>query len=235
MNMVKDILKELKSKSNREKEEIYRRFFKTKQGEYGYGDTFWGLTVPDIRKIAKKYSNAPFTDVKFLVNHTVHEVRVTGYLILTYRYEKADIKEKEEIVDFYLSNLDGVNNWDIVDLSSYKILGDYLQTNKERKAVLYQLANSNDLWKQRISIVSTLSFIKKGEFEDTFKISKMLLNHEHDLIHKAVGWMLREVGKKDIQSLRDFLEENIKSMPRTTIRYAIEKMGNEERKRYMSM
>lgn len=142
---------------------------------------------------------------------------------------------KECIVAFYLDNLKGVNNWDIVDLSSYKILGEYLVLKPEMKSILYKLVDLNDLWKQRIAIVSTYSFIKRNEFEDTLKISKILLSHNHDLIHKAVGWMLREVGKRDIDILREFLNRNIKNMPRTTIRYAIEKMDKKERERYLRL
>ncbi len=235
MNISNAILKELKELSNKEKALFFPRFFKTAKGEYGYGDTFWGVTVPNIRLVAKKYyKDIQITDVKELVESPIHEVRLLGYIILTYKFEKEDTVGKEKIFNFYIENLNGVNNWDIVDLSCSKIVGEYLYLNSQRKDILYTLVKSNDLWKQRISIVSTYSFIRRNIFEDTLKISKELLNHKHDLIHKAVGWMLREVGKRDINVLREFLNENISSMSRTTLRYAIERMDEKERKMYLS-
>lgn len=236
MNDSKDILKELKLLSNNQKREFFPKFFKTGKGEYGEGDIFWGVTVPNIRAVAKKYyKEISLEQLKEILNHPVHEVRLTGYIILTYKFETGDMEGKECIVAFYLDNLKGVNNWDIVDLSSYKILGEYLVLKPEMKSILYKLVDLNDLWKQRIAIVSTYSFIKRNEFEDTLKISKILLSHNHDLIHKAVGWMLREVGKRDIDILREFLNRNIENMPRTTIRYAIEKMDKKERERYLRL
>jgi len=235
MNITKNILTELKSHKNKEKEEFFPRFFKTGEGEYGQGDIFWGLTVPNIRSIAMKYyKDISFYEIKELVQSPIHEVRLTGYLILTYKFEKADLENKECIVAFYLDNLEGVNNWDIVDLSCYKILGEYLILKPEMKGELYKLADSNNLWKERIAIVSTYAFIKRGMVEDTLKISKRLLNHKHDLIHKAIGWMLREVGKRDTIALRDFLDKNLQYIPRTTLRYAIERMDKDERLRYLN-
>lgn len=234
MNITRNILSELKSCIQKEKGEFFPRFFKTGEGEYGQGDIFWGITVLNIRNIAKKYyQEISFYEIKELVQSPIHEVRLTGYLILTYQFEKADLENKECIVAFYLDNLEGVNNWDIVDLSCYKILGEYLVLKPEMKGELYKLADSNNLWKERISIVSTYAFIKRGMVEDTLKISKRLLNHKHDLIHKAIGWMLREVGKRDIRVLRKFLNENIKYMPRTTLRYSIEKIDEMERIKYL--
>jgi len=236
MSLSKDILNDLESFSNREKAVFLLRFFKTGEGEYGEGDEFWGITVPNIRFVAKKYfKKISFDELALLLNHPIHEVRLCSYIILTYKFEKADIEEKEKTCTFYINNLKGCNNWDIVDLSCYKILGEYLYMTQSDKGILYQFADSNNLWKQRISIVSTYAFLKRKEFEDTFKISRILLNHKHDLIHKAVGWMLRELGKRDIETLRKFLNENIKNIPRTTLRYSIERMSNEEKKRYLSM
>lgn len=236
MSLSKDILSDLKSFSNKEKAVFFPRFFKTGKGEYGEGDEFWGITVPNIRFVAKKYfKNISFDELKHLLVHPVHEVRLCSYIILTYKFEKADIEGKKEVYIFYIENLKGCNNWDIVDLSCYKILGEYLYITNTEKGILYQFADSNDLWKQRISIVSTYAFLRRNEYEDTLKISRILLNHKHDLIHKAVGWMLRELGKRDINVLREFLNENIKSMPRTTLRYSIEKMSEAEKKRYLSM
>lgn len=236
MNIVKNILSKLENCSESEKKEVFPRFFKTGKGQYGEGDVFWGISIPNIRGIVKKYyKEISLEEIKELIQNPVHEVRLTGYLILTYQFQKSDLENKKCIVAFYLDNLEGVNNWDIVDLSCYKILGEYFLLKPEMKGELYKLADSNDLWKERISIVSTYSFIKKGMFEDTLKISKRLLNHKHDLIHKAIGWMLREVGKKDIQVLREFLNQNIRYIPRTTLRYAIEKMKESERKMYLKM
>lgn len=236
MNTRKDVLNDLKVHSVKEKKEIFPRFFKTGKGEYGEGDLFWGITVPNIRNIAKKYfKNISFEEVKKLVEDPIHEVRLTGYLILTYKFEKVDMFEKRKIVDFYLNNLSGVNNWDIVDLSCYKILGEYIFLNPGFKNILYELAYSGDLWKERISIVSTYALIRRGMFEDTLNISKRLLNHKPDLIHKAIGWMLREVGKRDLSVLRRFLNENIRDIPRTTLRYAIERMDENERERYLRL
>lgn len=236
MNIANSVQKELKKYVDPKKEKIFPRFFKTGRGEYGEGDKFWGITVPNIRKVAKEYfKDISFDEIKGLINSETHEVRLCGYVILTYRYEKESLGEKEKIVEFYLNNLKGVNNWDIVDLSCTKILGEYLLEHPEKRYLLYQLANSRNLWEQRISIVSTHSIIKNKEFDDTLQISSILLNHKHDLIHKAVGWMLREVGKQDIDVLRDFLNKNIKNMSRTTLRYAIEKMDKKERQRYLNM
>jgi 3-methyladenine DNA glycosylase AlkD len=236
MNQSKDILKVLISLSNKEKKEFLPRFFKTGKGEYGEGDIFWGITVPNIREVAKRYfKNISLEDVKPLLNNEVHEVRLTGYIILTYKFEKGDINTKREIYHFYINNLDGCNNWDIVDLSCYKILGEYLYISKESTDILYDFARSKNMWKQRISIVSTFSFIKKNEFKHTLEISKILLKSKEDLIQKAIGWMLREVGKRDIGVLREFLNTNIKDISRTSLRYAIERMDEKERKVYLKM
>ena len=236
MNTKEFLIKELRKYRNTQKEEIFKSFFKTGEGEYGYGDIFWGVTVPDIRNVAKKYYiQISLNGIKELINSEIHEIRLTGYLILTYKYEKESKQEKEIIANFYLENLSGANNWDIVDLSCYKILGSYLIDNPQKRYILYKLVNSSNLWEQRISIVSTLAFIKNNDYIDTLNISKILLNNKHDLIHKAVGWMLREVGKRDINILKKFLKENIKEIPRTTLRYAIEKMDERERKYFLSL
>lgn len=236
MNTKELIIKELGKHRSSQKEEIFKSFFKTGEGEYGYGDIFWGVTVPDIRNVAKRYYlQVSLNGIKELINSEIHEIRLTGYLILTYKYEKGSTEEKENIANFYLENLSGANNWDIVDLSCYKILGSYLIDNPQKRYILYKLVNSSNLWEQRISIVSTLAFIRVNDFTDTLNISKILLNNKHDLIHKAVGWMLREVGKRDINILKKFLKENIKEIPRTTLRYAIEKMDERERKYFLSL
>lgn len=234
MNIKELIIKELEKHRNLQKEKVFKSFFKTAKGEYGYGDMFWGIVVPDIRSVAKRYyKEVSLNEVKELVSSEIHEIRLTGYLILTYKYEKGNSVKRDSIVNFYLENLSGANNWDIVDLSCYKILGSYLVEFSNKRYLLYKLVNSNNLWEQRISIVSTFAFIKVNDFVDTLNISKILLKSKHDLIHKAVGWMLREVGKRDINILKRFLNENIKEIPRTTLRYAIEKMDEKERQDYL--
>ena len=234
MNKAGDVVKELEYLKNSEKIKVFKKFFKTNKGEYGYGDMFWGLSVPQVREISKRYfRDISFDEIKVLINHRIHEVRLTGYLILTYQYEKSDNEKRKDIFDFYLNNLSGCNNWDLVDLSCYKIVGEYVLRNKEKRKILYKLSKSKNLWQQRISIVSTYPMIKRKEFEDTLNISKLLLSHKHDLIHKAVGWMLREVGKQDMNVLRKFLNENINTIPRTTLRCSIERMNESERKGYL--
>ena len=227
--MLDEIKKELDSKANKEKSLIYARFFKTNKGQYGEGDIFIGLTVPEQRNLAKKYIDLNFKDLEQLLSNKIHEYRLTGLLILVYKYQKND--NKKEIFDFYLKNIHASNNWDLVDCISDKIIGKYL-IDKDKK-LLYDFANSNNLWKKRISIVSTFEFLKNNKFEDTLNISEILLKDSHDLIHKAVGWMLREVGKRNQDLLESFLKKHSKEMPRTMLRYAIEKFDEEKRQYYM--
>lgn len=236
--MYKEIIKELENLKNPEKAKILSRFFKTWKWEYWEGDKFLWITVPQERVIAKKYfQKCNFDDIENLLKSEYHEVRLTGLLILCYKYEfcvKKNLEsEKKEIIDFYLSHLEFWNNRDLVDLVCYKILWNYL-LDKDRK-ILYQLAKDKNMRKQRVAIVSTMAFVKKWEFDDTLKISEMLLNHEHDLIHKAVGWLLREVWKKDEKVLKEFLDKYANRMPRTMLRYAIEKLDESERKYYLNL
>lgn len=229
---MKKLKKELKQYSNPEKAKVLRGFFKTGKGEYGEGDIFLGLTVPQQRVIAKSASDRILLDgIKKLLNSKIHDERMVGLLILVDKYKKGD---KKIIYEFYLSNTQRINNWDLVDLSAPKIIGNYLLKKKDRK-ILYKLAKSKNLWERRISIVSTFAFIREGEFVDTLKISKILLKDKHDLIHKAVGWMLREVGKRDRNILEKFLKENYNELSRTTLRYAIEKFEKKERKKWLNI
>ena len=224
--------KEIREKSSKEKSKIYAKFFKTGKGEYGEGDIFLGLTVPEQRILAGKYTNLVLDDVKKLLESKYHEHRLMGLFILVYKYEKSNEKEKAGIKDFYLENKHRGNNWDLVDCIADKILGKHL-IDKDKK-VLYELAKSESIWDRRIAIISTFEFIKNGKFEDTLKISKILLKDEHDLIHKAVGWMLREIGKRDLETLEKFLKRHYKKMPRTMLRYAIEKFPEIKRKKYLA-
>ena len=227
-----EVKKELREHSEEEKAKSFPHFFKTGKEGYAENDRFIGVTVPNQRKVAKKYKELPLGEVQKLLRSKIHEERLTALLILTYKFEKANDRDRISIKDFYLMNTKWVNNWDLVDSSAHKILGRYLLDMKDRK-ILYELARSKDLWERRISIVATWWFIRDGQLNDTFKLSEILLGDEHDLIHKAVGWMLREAGQKDHKWLEDFLKKHYKTMPRTMLRYSIEKFSENTRKRYL--
>lgn len=228
-----DVIKELKKQGSPQKAKVLGWFFKTKEGQYGYGDIFYGVTVPQQRILAKKYISLPFPDIAKLLAHNVHECRLTALLILVQKYQKAEKSEQKKIASFYIKNRKNINNWDLVDLSAPNILGTYLLT--ENRDILYKLAGSKNLWDRRIAIVSTYTFIKNNQFEDTARIAEVLLSDTHDLIHKACGWMLREVGKKSLPTEEAFLKKHAICMPRTMLRYAIEKFPEEKRKKYMHM
>jgi len=219
---------ELKSYSSKERAKNLARFFKTGKGEYGEGDRFIGIVVPNIRIVAKKYEDIPLSQVQILINNNIHEYRLAALLILTYKYIKANSKTKKQIVNFYLKNLRFINNWDLVDLSSPKILGMHYYNNPGRE-VLYKLARSKNLWEKRIAILSTFEFIRNYSFDDSLNIAEILLNDKHDLIHKAVGWMLREIGKRNEKIEKEFLLKHYKTIPRTMLRYAIEKFDNKSK------
>lgn len=231
MSNILDLEKDFQRERNPAKAKILAGFFKTGEGEYGEGDKFLGVVVPKQRKTAGKYKDLKLVDLQKLLNSKIHEYRLTALFILVSKFEKVDEDGKKEIVDFYLGNTRNINNWDLVDLSAPNILGEYLLVRE--KGVLYKLAESKNLWERRIAILSTFRFLKNNQFENTLKISEILLSDKHDLIHKAVGWMLREVGKRDIKVLEEFLARNVKKMPRTTLRYAIEKFPEEKRQLYL--
>ena len=232
-----NVRKELKSMADPDKAVILQRFFKTGLGQYGEGDIFIGVTVPQSRKIAKKFSQLQLVEVKTLLYSRIHEERLVALLILVWRYSSAldNREEKEEIVKFYLDNIKQVNNWDLVDLSAPNILGAHLMVDNRddrRRKLLYKLAKSENVWERRIAIVATHHFIRNGDFSDTLQIAEMLLQDRHDLIHKAAGWMLREVGKRDSAAEEVFLEKHCSVMPRTMLRYAIERLPESKRRRY---
>lgn len=229
----RDVVKEIKNNSSKEKAEKSKRFFKTEKGQYGFGDVFAGLTVPEINKIAKKYRELSLMDVNDLLNSKIHEVRYVGLNILVLKYEKTNEIERKKIVDLYLKNTKNINNWDLVDTSASYILGEYLLDKK--RDILYKFSKSKSMWERRIAIISTHTFIKQKQFQDTLRISRELFADKEDLIHKAVGWMLREVGRKDEKILKNFLKQNIKEIPRTTLRYAIERFNQIERKSFLNM
>lgn len=227
-----DIIAELNTLGNPVKAAHLSRFFKTGQGQYGEGDLFLGITVPEQRSIALKYRKAPHPVLTELISSPYHEIRLTGLLILVAQFtDNKDEAFRQTCVDFYLSHTRYINNWDLVDLTCYKLLGVWL-TDKNR-GILYALARSSNMWEQRIAMVTCMHFVRSGDFQDCLAISDLLLDHTHDLIHKAVGWLLRETGKKDRQVLKDFLSSRYKRMPRTMLRYAIEHFPEEERKKYL--
>ncbi|UCE96804.1 MAG: DNA alkylation repair protein [Candidatus Bathyarchaeota archaeon] len=207
-------------------------FFKTGKGQYGEGDIFLGIPVPEQRKVAKKYIDLSLYDLQELLNSKIHEHRFTALVILISKYRKAKESGKEEIFSFYLKNIENINNWDLIDLSAPRIVGDYL-VDKDR-SLLYKLAKSNSLWERRISVLSTFTFIDRNDFEDALNISELLLRDKHDLIHKAVGWALREIGKRDQNVEERFLVEYCLQMPRTMLRYAIERFDEKKRKFYLT-
>jgi len=230
--MISKILKEIDNFRDPDRVRVLSNFFKTDKGQYGEGDIFLGLTVPISRKIALKYKDISISDILFLLKNKIHEVRLVGLLILVYQYKHIESKQKEDNINCYLKNTKYVNNWDLVDQSAYNLLGDYLVHNK-RINILMKLVNSKSLWEQRIAIVSTYAFIKKGNIKWTMKIAKKFLNNEHDLIHKATGWMLREAGKRNLEELLKFLDKNLSKIPRTMLRYAIEKFPENLRQKYL--
>lgn len=232
--MLGQLLNELKSTADKERAKNLSWFFKTGKGEYGEGDIFLGITVPMLRSISKKYMDLELKDLQKLLDSKIHEHRLSALMILRFKYEdkKSDNKLKENIVKFYLKNTKKINNWDLVDLSCHHILGGWL-LDKDR-SILYKLAKSENIWEKRIAIISTFEFMRNNQFDDSLKICEILLNDKHDLIHKAVGWALREIGKKDKQKEIYFLNKHYKTMPRTMLRYAIEKFTDKERQHYLT-
>ncbi|MBT8171928.1 DNA alkylation repair protein [Candidatus Bathyarchaeota archaeon] len=229
--MLDQIKKELENLGDSERAKKLSGFFKTGKGQYGEGDVFLGIPVPLQRKVAKKYIRLSLEDLQRLLRSKIHEYRLTALLILVLQYSKTDFKGKERIFSFYLENSNFVNNWDLVDLTAPKIIGDYL-LDKDKK-ILYTLVKSSCLWERRIAILATFTFIRNDDFNDALQISKILLFDKHDLIHKAVGWMLREIGKRNKRVLEEFLEKYCIQMPRTMLRYSIEKFDKEKRKYYL--
>lgn len=224
----------MKGVASEEKRKVQLRFFKTGVGEYGYGDEFLGVMVPQVRAIVKEaWKGITLEEIETLLHSPYHETRLTALLLLVKIYEAKEASKdiKEKVFEIYTSNADYINNWDLVDLSAPNIVGQYL-FDKDC-SLLYEFAQSNHLWKQRIAVVATLTFIRKGEFTHTYSLAKLFMDTKHDLMQKSVGWMLREAGKRDVTRLRNFLNEYKNVMPRTMLRYAIEKFSSEERKEFM--
>ena len=229
VSVYSQIIRDLRACEDDEKKIVLPRFFKTGKGEYGEGDRFIGVIVPNVRKVAKAYKDCPLDVVEMLLESEWHECRLCALLILREKYKV----DPEGIVDFYLKHTRGINNWDLVDLSAPYILGTYLVDKADRQ-IIYDLAASPQMWERRIAVVSTLMLIRNNQFEDTVRLAEILLFSDHDLMQKAVGWMLREVGKRDETLLRKFLDIHCQEMPRTMLRYAIEKFPPEVRQEYMS-
>lgn len=225
--LTKTITNKLQALSDAEKREIFPKFFKAGKGEYGEGDRFLGVTVPNIRAIAKLHKDISIEEIRELIQSEWHEVRLCALIIMVEKSKKKDEALRKELFNLYLSQTKRINNWDLVDLSCRFIIGEYL-LDKSRD-ILYHLAQSPLLWDNRIAIVSTYAFIRKGQLEDTYALSDLMMQHSHDLMHKAIGWMLREAGKRDSERLYDYVMSHRADMPRTMLRYAIEKFSPKER------
>jgi 3-methyladenine DNA glycosylase AlkD len=244
MNKLSELQRELKKLADPKRAEILQKFFKTGKGEYGEGDIFIGVTVPKIREIAKKYSSIDLKQLEGLIKSKIHEERLLALLILVDKYETTN--HKKIVLHFYIKNIKYINNWDLIDLSAPEIVGRHLFSNSRIRIIianknflatpqqiLKELAKSESIWERRISIISTFAFIKNRQFAHSLRIAEMLMNDKHDLIHKAVGWMLREIGKRDLQTEIEFLDKHYKKMPRTMLRYAIEKFPEKQRAAYL--
>jgi len=227
------VMKELTQAADASKATFYLRFFKTGPGEYAEGDQFLGVTVPQQRRIARSHRDLPLPELAKLVTSPTHEHRLTGFLILIERFRKADPPTRAHLFAFCRKHLAGLNNWDLVDTVAPKIIGEHLIDHPELRTLLHSFAGASSLWKRRIAIMATQAFIRRGDFEETLAIAGRLLRDPHDLIHKAVGWMLREVGQKKRSVLEAFLERYAGEMPRTMLRYAIEKLPPPRRQYFM--
>ncbi|MBA1443948.1 MAG: DNA alkylation repair protein [Chromatiales bacterium] len=223
----------LKSRITPGKAEILQRFFKTGPGEYGEGDRFYGVVVPDQRKVARQFKTLALPVVEQLLQSAFHEERLTALFILIQQFEKGDLAAKKRIYQTYVRHMKHINNWDLVDSSAPHIIGAWLE--QRDRSQLYEWADSDDLWQRRIAMLATFSYIKNGEFEDALHIAEKLLDDSHDLIHKAVGWMLREIGKRDLPREIHFLDRHAATMPRTMLRYAIEKLPESQRQAYLKL
>lgn len=227
----KNIISYLEDLSDSEIAAHSQKYFKTSEGEYGHGDKFLGIRVPVLRKAVKLFQEVPLSEIRKLLKSEYHETRLFALLLMVHQFTKGDVEKREKIYNLYLKHTKYINNWDLVDSSASYIVGVWL-FDKDR-SILYELVQSSQLWERRIAIMSTAYFIKKDQFNDTLKLSKILLNDPEDLIHKAVGWMLREVGKRDPKVEEKYLKQHYKKMPRTMLRYSIEKFSNKQRQAYL--
>ena len=229
----KQCISDLRAHADPNRAALLQRFFKTAKGEYAEGDVFWGLTVPQVRAVAKNYRDLPLADLKKLLASKVHEVRLAGLVIMTTQFAKGDERARKRLFGLYLASTEHINNWDLVDVSAPKIVGAYLFEHRN-PALLEKLARSKLLWERRIAILSTAAFIGKGDLGPVFAVADILIHDPHDLLHKAVGWMLREAGKRNKAELEAFLKPRCAGMPRTMLRYAIERFPERERAKWLS-
>lgn len=228
--MINELRKELKKLSNKDRAVQSARYFKTGKGEYGEGDVFIGLNLVDVTQLAKKYKDLTFPELQELLNSKIHEERTLALFVLKKRFEKETLKQKQ-IYEFYLKNTRNINNWDLVDISAPRIVGGYLIDKP--KDILFKLVRSKSIWERRIAVLSSFYFIKMGEYDISLKLAEILLSDREDLIQKAVGWMLREVGKRNLEAEENFLRKHHKEIGRTAFRYAIEKFPEEKRLKYL--
>ena len=235
--LVEQLIKQLKKYSSAKRQRASQWFFKTAPGQYGYGDKFLGVRVPDIRRVARQFLSLDFKEIVPLIKSPIHEIRLAAILILVEKNKEAiknkNVALRKDILNFYIKYRQWVNNWDLVDLSVHRILGQAILDNLLGKKILYQYAKSQNLWERRMSIIATAMFISQGKLDDCLKISKILLKDKEDLMHKAVGWMLREAWKKDSQRVEAFLKKYYQALPRTTLRYAIERIKEPKRKKIL--
>lgn len=229
------ILAELEKHASPGDAEFLGRFFKTGEGQYGAGDVFIGVRVPDTRQAAKLFKNLKPDEIETLLESPIHEMRLCAVIIMAEQAKHADDARHKALLDLYIRRSDRVNNWDIVDISCRDVVGAYVMKHPGEGKLLRRLAASNEIWERRIAMVSTWQFIRVGQLDPTFEIAELLLGDKHDLMHKAVGWMLREAGKKDADRLRQFLTTHIARMPRTALRYAIERFDPDERQYFMKL
>jgi 3-methyladenine DNA glycosylase AlkD len=230
-NTAREVQRRLKKLGDPEHAAVSQRFFKTGPGEYGEGDIFLGIRVPGLRKLAGQLKDLPIRECEILLHSPIHEERMLAILIFIHNFKKGDDRTRKHIYALYLKSTEFINNWDLVDVSAEHIVGAYLMDKS--RSPLYGLARSKNLWKRRIAVMATFHYIKHHEFSETLNICRMLLTDPHDLIHKASGWMLREIGKRDLKTAEAFLKEHYKNMPRTMLRYAIEKFPDDKRQRYL--
>lgn len=226
-----EIISKLKSMGDKQRAAHSQKFFKTGPGEYAQGDIFLGITVPELRKQASKLCSVSLGEIKKLLKSPLHEVRLLSLLMLIDSFQRGDINNKRKVFDVYIKNTKYINNWDLVDVSAHKIVGQYLQDRSRKR--LYRFVKSPLIWERRIAIISTWHFIRAKDIDDTLKLSEILLNDKEDLMHKAVGWMLREAAKRDTKRVEKFLQEHYINLPRTTLRYAIERFPETKRKKYL--
>ncbi len=231
---MKSVVSDLQKLANKERAAHSSRYFKNGKGEYGEGDIFLGIQVPIERAIARKYTSLSISEVSELLQSPIHNFRQTALFIMTYQWKKADSAGRKNLYNQYLQNINRINNWDLVDCSAPIIIGEYLQDKRKERKILYRFAKSKNIWERRIAIISTFAFLRNKDLDDTMKLAEILINDKQDLMQKAVGWALREVGKRDEKVLVDFLAVHYKTMPRTTLRYAIEKFSFSRRHSYLT-